>query len=214
MSETTGDETFVSVRRGTARLGHPYRVKPVLDYILAVLLLPVFAAVSLALFVLNPVFNRGPVFFRQVRMGYRGAPFVALKFRSMTVVTQTSRGAFDALEEDRITTLGRILRASRIDELPQIINVLRGEMSMIGPRPDAYDHACDYEKMFPDYLCRYDVKPGISGYAQTEVGYVDTMADVRRKIDADLVYLSKASFRFDLWIVWRTLAVVFGRQGR
>jgi lipopolysaccharide/colanic/teichoic acid biosynthesis glycosyltransferase len=94
-----------------------------------------------------------------------------------------------------------------------VINVIRGEMSLIGPRPDYYPHALVYSDTVPGYRDRYRVKPGISGYAQTEVGYVDGLEGVRAKVAADLHYLRHAGFRLDLWIVWRTLAVVFARQG-
>lgn len=157
--------------------------------------------------------NAGPLVFRQERMGYQCKPFTALKFRSMLSVTRNARGAFDALETDRITVLGHLIRKTRIDELPQVLNVLRGEMSLIGPRPDSYDHACVYVREIPGYAARHQVMPGISGFAQTEVGYVDGLEGVKRKVAADTYYIANATFRFDLWIFWRTLCVVLARRG-
>lgn len=187
--------------------------KRVFDCILAgILLLPlVLSAVVLAM--LNPFMNPGPLVFRQQRMGHHCQPFTAFKFRSMLPATQTARGAFDALETDRITWLGHLIRRTRIDELPQVLNVLRGEMSLIGPRPDSYEHACVYLREIPGYAERHQVMPGISGFAQTEVGYVDGLDGVKRKVAADQYYIANATFRFDMWIVWRTLCVVLGRRG-
>lgn len=213
------------VSRGSAGVDLPHiaRCRParkvpldkrIFDIILSATLLPVLLFAALALLVLNPFFNRGPLMYYQRRMGLAGHPFQAWKFRSMTPADVLSRGAYDGLEEDRISRMGHILRKSRIDELPQIINVLRGEMSLIGPRPDLYEHACVYLANVPGYAARHQIMPGISGFAQTEVGYVDGETGVQRKVAADLYYVVHASFRFDLWIAWRTLCVIFAREGR
>ena len=188
-------------------------VKTCSDRFAALSLFCLLIPIAIVLIVLNPFLNRGSLWFVQRRMGYRCQPFWAIKFRTMTTVKEMERGAFDALEHDRITGLGRFLRKTRIDELPQIINVLRGEMSLIGPRPDAYDHARVYLQAVPGYRARHEVMPGISGLAQTEVGYVDGMEGVRRKVAADLHYVAHATARMDLWIVWRTLVVVLSRRG-
>ncbi|WP_234417113.1 sugar transferase [Loktanella sp. Alg231-35] len=187
--------------------------KIVFDVTLGVLLLVPFCCVAVALFLLNPVFNPGPVFFCQRRMGRACQPFVAYKFRTMRAAAPGARGAFDGLETDRIGPLGRFLRRTRLDELPQILTILRGEMSMIGPRPDSFEHACVYLREIPGYAARHQVTPGISGYAQTEVGYVDGLDGIYRKVAADHHYIKHASFALDLWITWRTIAVVLTRQG-
>ncbi|MDC1399602.1 sugar transferase [Yoonia sp.] len=183
------------------------------DIVLTVLLLAPLAIVAIVLIAANPFFNAGPLVFRQVRMGQGCQPFTAFKFRTMAEDRQNRRGAFDALESQRITALGRFLRKMRLDELPQIINILLGEMSLIGPRPDSYDHACVYLKQIPNYAMRHKTVPGISGFAQTEVGYVDGLDGIVRKVNADLYYLKHASFRFDMWIAWRTVCVVLGCKG-
>lgn len=191
----------------------PYRrAKRALDLLVAaLLLLPAFLLTALLL--LNPGFNRGPLFFRQARMGLGCRPFQAWKFRTMAECQGPGRGAFDPLELHRITPLGGLLRRSRLDELPQVLNVLRGEMSLIGPRPDYWDHALHYLDAVPGYRERHAVRPGISGYAQTELGYAEGLDGVHAKVEADLLYVRHASLRLDLWIAWRTLAVVLGRQG-
>ena len=168
---------------------------------------------GLILMIVNPFFNAGSLFYIQERMGKDCRPFWAWKFRSMTAAGPAARGAFDRLEHHRITRLGRLLRKSRVDELPQLINVLRGEMSMIGPRPDALDHAKVYVLEIPGYSERCKALPGISGYAQTEVGYVDGVEGIHSKVAADLYYLSNASLTFDLWIAWRTVQVVLLHRG-
>ena len=187
--------------------------KRLFDVAVAAALLALLLPLALGLILLNPFVNPGPLIFRQERMGYRCRSFTAYKFRTMRVQHGVVRGAFDALEQDRITPLGRFLRRTRIDELPQIINVLRGEMSMIGPRPDSYDHARIYLREVEGYHARHAVRPGISGLAQTQVGYVDGPDGIRRKVAADLHYIAHASFRLDLWISWRTLLVVLMRKG-
>lgn len=194
--------------------GVPRLSKRVFDVVLSLLLLAPLSLFTFALLFLNPALNRGPLFFRQERMGQDCNPFTALKFRTMSPAAGAARGAFDEVETDRISRLGMFLRKTRIDELPQIINVLRGEMSLIGPRPDALAHARVYLQQIPGYAARHRVLPGISGYAQTEVGYVASLEDIERKVAADLYYIANTSLSFDLWITWRTLCVVLGRKGQ
>lgn len=195
-----------------ARAGYGF-AKRSMDIAVSVFLLPVLIGCVVVLAVLNPFLNRGPLFFVQQRMGRGCVPFSAFKFRSMRPAAEITRSAEDPLEADRITTLGHIIRKARIDELPQLLNVLRGEMSLIGPRPDYYDHACVYLETIPGYRDRHAVKPGISGLAQTEVGYVAGSRATRRKVKADLIYISRASMRLDMWIFWRTLLTVISRAG-
>ena len=205
-----------STRRAQVRSGSTpvyLRLKRLFDLLgCGVLLIPL-ALAALALLALNPWLNRGPLFFVQERMGQHGRPFRAWKLRTMAEASRIERGAFDPLDSHRITPLGHILRRTRLDELPQVVNVLRGEMSLIGPRPDYLPHALVYADTVPGYRERHAVKPGISGLAQTEVGYVDGPEGVRAKVAADLHYVRHAGLRLDLWIAWRTLAVVLGRQG-
>lgn len=188
--------------------------KRLFDIVIALCLLPWFLLFGFVLLLLNPFFNRGPLFFVQTRMGQHCQPFRAVKFRTMTEVNQPARRADDPLEHDRITPLGHFLRRSRIDEVPQVLNVLVGQMSMIGPRPDYVDHAQVYLDVVPGYRERHAMKPGISGLAQTELGYVEGLAATERKASVDLYYIRNASLKLDLWVVWRTLCVVLGRGGK
>lgn len=188
-------------------------VKRAADVLGALVLLVCLVPVSAALLLLNPMFNRGSLLFIQKRMGKNCRPFATIKFRTMSEMPAAKRGADAPLETDRITPLGQFLRKSRIDELPQAINVLRGEMSLIGPRPDYIAHARHYLSVIPGYRERHCIKPGISGLAQTEVGYVQGVDATRTKVQADLRYINNLGFRQELWVVWRTFVVIFRGSG-
>jgi lipopolysaccharide/colanic/teichoic acid biosynthesis glycosyltransferase len=188
-------------------------VKRTFDIVMCVVLAPVMIVTSLVLLVLNPSRNRGPLFYVQTRMGKDCQPFRAIKFRSMTCADVIERGANDPLETDRITRLGNFLRRSRLDEVPQIINVLKGEMSLVGPRPDYIVHAQEYVETIEGYEERHSVRPGISGYAQTEVGYAESVDATREKVVADLHYIKNRSLGLEAWIVWRTIQTVICRGG-
>jgi lipopolysaccharide/colanic/teichoic acid biosynthesis glycosyltransferase len=183
------------------------------DLVGALLLLPSLVIIAFILLVANRRFNLGPLFYAQKRMGQDCEPFQVLKFRTMVSTAEITRGAFDTLEHDRITPFGRFLRRTRCDELPQALNVLRGNMSLIGPRPDFYDHAVVYIDTVHGYRERHRMRPGISGYAQVRHGYIEGIEGVRAKVSADLQYIAKASVAVDFKITWATLKVIVGRQG-
>ena len=174
----------------------------------ALMALPIVLCLSLVLLILNPFLNSGPLFFRQERMGMGGRPFPMWKFRTMTVSPESARPHDAPLEEDRITPLGRFLRKYRIDELPNFFNVLVGDMSLVGPRPDAWDHSRHYASDVSYYSERFRVRPGITGLAQVNIGYADTQNVVRRKARLDSFYVRHSRIRLDLLILKRTLFVV------
>ncbi|TCD04329.1 polyprenyl glycosylphosphotransferase [Erythrobacteraceae bacterium CFH 75059] len=183
--------------------------KAVLDWlaaaVLGLLLLPLLLLVGL----LVRLTSDGPALFRQQRIGYQGRPFWVYKFRTMRVADGDDRDERDlAITRDRdhrITPLGRFLRKSRIDELPQLINVLRGEMSLIGPRPEAVVLSRWYEKEIPFYRYRHIVRPGIAGWAQVCQGHVADVDAVRSKLHYDFYYIKQYSPWIDLLIVVRTI---------
>jgi len=177
------------------------------------ILLPVTLFCAAALIILNLFGNKGPLIYSQERMGRNCIPFTAYKFRTMRPAKTILRTANCPLEEDRITPLGRFLRKSRIDELPQIINVIKGEMSLIGPRPDYITHARQFLFEVPGYQERHSVRPGISGWAQVELGYIEGTEATRKKVLADLHYIANASLAMEARIVWRTLSVIVRRGG-
>ncbi|MEO1104090.1 MAG: sugar transferase [Pseudomonadota bacterium] len=187
----------------------------VLDVLVALSALPLLGLVAAVLAVLNPRFNKGPVFYRQARMGCGGASFQMIKFRSMTVNHGQATRRFDEpLERQRITPLGAWLRRLRIDELPQILNILRGDMTLIGPRPDAWEHARAFIAKVPDYSRRLAVRPGITGLAQVELGYTEGLAATTQKVAVDLRYIRERSWRLDALIMWRTVRLVAAAGGR
>lgn len=182
--------------------------KLLFDKIGAIAMLPVVAFVGLALKVLNPRYNPGTVFFRQDRMGQHGQKFVMWKFRTMIESTDLSRDPNAPVEDGRITRLGRIMRRYRIDELPNFINVLKGEMSIIGPRPDAYNHADHFQGAVRGYKERHRVKPGITGLAQVEMGYAEGEDMTALKAKYDNMYVARSCGRLDVYVIRRTLQVI------
>lgn len=203
------------VRERVARALYP-PIRRLLELSFSVgFLIPANLVVALPLLVLNPVFNPGPLFYRSLRMGRGCRPFHAYKYRTMRVDPGAApRGPDDPVEADRITGLGRFLRRSRFDELPQVVNVFRREMSLIGPRPDDYAHALAFLDTIAGYRERHAVPPGLSGLAQVELGYVEGKDGTAAKTALDLRYIEKAGFRLDLWIFWRTMRTVFDLKGR
>ncbi|MEX3014172.1 sugar transferase [Gymnodinialimonas hymeniacidonis] len=189
-----------------------WRCKAVADILGAVMMLPLVAVLAGLLLLLNPVFNPGPLLFQQARMGRNGQIFHAIKFRTMRAIGP-QRGPLDPVEYARVSRLGRLLRRTGLDELPQAINILRGEMSLIGPRPDCAVHAQTYLQDVPEYRARLTVKPGISGYAQITLGYAVGIEATRAKVRADLDYIARANFALDLWITWRTILSILLARG-
>lgn len=187
--------------------------KRVIDRLLAVPALVVAAPVMLIAVVAIKLDSPGSALFRQKRMGFRGKEFEVLKFRTMRSRLPTEAGLkredFITREGDaRITRLGRLLRRSRIDELPQIFNVLRGEMSWIGPRPEASALSEWYENEIPFYRYRHVVVPGITGWAQVSQGHVAEIDDVRTKLQYDFYYIRNFSLWLDLLIIAKTIRTV------
>jgi len=174
-----------------------------------ILLMPLFVVVALLIKMDSP----GPVFFRQVRIGYRGRPFRVAKFRTMVVheVEASLENAMTRDNDSRITTVGRFLRRTRLDELPQILNILRGEMSWIGPRPEAEPLSRWYETELPFYRYRHIVPPGITGWAQVNQGHVVELDQVMSKLQYDFYYIKNFSPWLDALIVAKTgLTVISG----
>ncbi|WP_422026192.1 sugar transferase [Roseovarius sp.] len=216
MTDTTAAKQYdsVSTDEVTSGPGLIYCcAKRAFDIVLSLILLLPTAVIAIVLLLLNPFFNAGPLLFIQPRMGKGCRAFPAIKFRTMTPERCITRGADDPVELNRITKLGNILRKNRIDELPQVLNVLRGDMSLIGPRPDYFHHARRYIRLIPEYRDRHCMRPGISGLAQTEIGYVNGIDETKKKVSADLYYIQNASFAMDSYVLMRTIYVVFARLG-
>jgi len=193
------------------------KCKMVLDRLLAVAVAILLFPVMLIVAALIKLDSPGPALFRQLRVGYRGRPFVCYKFRTMTAgVAEDVRDMAQSLQlaktmtnDARITKLGRVLRTLRIDELPQILNILKGEMSWIGPRPEAGVLSTWYEKELPFYNYRHVVRPGISGWAQVCQGHVVEVGDVREKLEYDFYYIKNFSPWLDIIILLLTIKTMF-----
>ena len=174
-------------------------------------LIPLFAIVAVLVRLDSP----GPAFFRQARMGFRGKPFMVYKFRTMADGSAGNDVDAQMTTEDdpRITRLGRFLRRTRIDELPQVFNILKGEMSWIGPRPEATGLSQWYETQIPFYRYRHLVRPGITGWAQVNQGHVTSVQDADLKLQFDFFYVKNFSVWLDMLVLLRTIRVVFTGQG-
>lgn len=196
---------------------HDYMMlKTAADWIVALVLGVVTIPLMILVAVVIRLNSRGPALFRQQRMGYEGRPFTIYKFRTMHIASDEHDERNAAMTKDsdsRITSVGRFLRTTRLDELPQILNVLRGEMSWIGPRPEAMVLSRWYEKQIPFYRYRHVVRPGIAGWAQVCQGHVSDVEEVRSKLHYDFYYIKQYSPWIDLLIVLRTIRVVITGHG-
>ncbi|MEO1323965.1 MAG: sugar transferase [Pseudomonadota bacterium] len=160
--------------------------------------------------------SKGPAIFKQTRMGFQGRTFTVYKFRSMRVQKENEGDLqSDKTQSDdaRITRVGRLIRNTRIDELPQIFNILKGDMSWIGPRPETLRLSKWYEQEIPFYRYRHIVRPGVSGWAQVKQGHVTEVEDIRQKLEFDMYYVKNFSVWLDLLIVVKTLAVIVTGRG-
>jgi sugar transferase (PEP-CTERM system associated) len=158
--------------------------------------------------------SKGPVIYRQTRVGQMGKCFEVLKFRSMRVDAENGTGAQWAVENDpRVSRVGRFLRKYRLDELPQFVNVIRGEMSFVGPRPERPCFVEELRKAIPYYDERHSVRPGLTGWAQVQFTYGASVEDAFKKLEYDLFYLKNMSLIFDLAIIFQTIRIVLGGHG-
>jgi exopolysaccharide biosynthesis polyprenyl glycosylphosphotransferase len=164
----------------------------------------------LCLFIIIPLTSKGPVIFKQERVGLNGRSFRIYKFRSMVQDAEKVTGPVLATEKDpRITPFGRFMRAVRVDELPQLFNVLKGDMSLVGPRPERDYFIKQFKQKYPDYTYRLTVKPGITGLAQVMGNYGTTVED---KLRYDLLYIRNLSLLLDIKILMQTIRVVVQRK--
>jgi exopolysaccharide biosynthesis polyprenyl glycosylphosphotransferase len=157
----------------------------------------------------------GAVFYSQRRVGQGGRIFTVRKLRTMVSDAERNGQAQWAAKNDpRVTRVGSILRKLHFDELPQFLNILRGEMSVVGPRPERPEFVAQLEKQIPFYRLRHAVKPGMAGWALTKADYVDSVDDARARVEYDLYYIKHQSFQLDLWILFRMVWHVLAFKGR
>ena len=194
-------------------------IKRMGDLLLALILLPVLIPLFLIIAVIVRLDTHGRAIFTQKRVGYRGKLFTIYKFRTMIdreVEDSTEARITDAITQDndrRITRVGRFMRKTRLDELPQVINIIRGEMSWIGPRPEAQSLSELYKAEIPFYRYRHIVRPGITGWAQVNQGHVASIADITHKLRYDFYYVRNVSLWLDILILLKSFRVVLGGHG-
>jgi lipopolysaccharide/colanic/teichoic acid biosynthesis glycosyltransferase len=187
--------------------------KRIFDISVSLSLLPLLIFITLCIFLCNFIFNPGSIFFVQERMGKDCKLFRAIKFRSMRTTKLIERNYDDPVETDRIPPFGKLLRKSRIDELPQILNVLQGEMSLIGPRPDYYEHAKVYLDTIHNYRDRHVIRPGITGLSQIRLGYAEGLKATMQKSTMDNYYINNTNFMMDTKILFGTIYIILAQLG-
>ena len=186
-------------------------IKTILDRSIAVVLLVLMAPVLLIGLFLVKLTSRGPAVYKQERLGLRGKPFTLYKIRSMRLDSESVSGPTWSLPGDpRITFIGTFLRLSHVDELPQLINVIQGDLSLVGPRPERPSIAKDIESEIPCFRSRLFVKPGLTGLAQVQQASDDSLMSVRRKLEYDLAYIRSMGLGLDLRILISTPLYILG----
>lgn len=203
------------------------RLKRMIDVVCGVAGLVPLALVTPFVLVGNLIGNRGPLLYRQVRVGRGGEPFEILKFRTMTPTVApaaaTPAGAdgpeaggaeWTTHDDPRVTSFGRVLRTTHLDELPQVVNIVRGELSVVGPRPEQPRYVTELSAKLPFYGMRHLVRPGLTGWAQVKYGYAGDERDALEKLQYEFFYLRHQGLRFDLRVMGRTVRSVVGGEGR
>jgi exopolysaccharide biosynthesis polyprenyl glycosylphosphotransferase len=192
----------------------PYaRAKRIIDIVFGIVGVLLLAVVTPVVALADLAGNRGPLLFRQERVGKNGCPFSMLKFRSMRP-TATPTGEWTATGDSRVTAFGGFLRRTHLDELPQVLNVLRGDLSIVGPRPEQVHYVEELSAKLPFYDYRHLIRPGLTGWAQVKYGYASCEQDAIEKLQYDFFYLRRQSLLLDLRIVARTCRAVVHGSGR
>jgi exopolysaccharide biosynthesis polyprenyl glycosylphosphotransferase len=192
-----------------------WAVKRLFDLVTSVLGLLVLGLALPWIALVNAIWSPGPLLYWQTRLGKGGRTFTLVKLRTMVPNAEQNSGAVWSTEEDeRVTAVGRFLRRSRLDELPQCWNILRGEMSLIGPRPERPEIVAQLVRQVPFYQARHAVRPGITGWAQVRYHYGSSVNDALVKLQYDLYYIKHQSVYLELSILVKTAAVILGLRGR
>lgn len=188
-------------------------LKEMLDYFIAIVGLLLSAPVALILMAVIKTTSKGPVIFKQERIGQHGKPFHIYKFRSMYVDAEANGPALSNQTDPRVTPVGRFMRKTRLDEIPNFINVLKGEMSIVGPRPERQFYIDQLVKVAPHYLHLQKVKPGITSWGQVKYGYAENIEQMVERLKYDLLYLDNMSLYIDFKIMIYTILTIFKGKG-
>jgi exopolysaccharide biosynthesis polyprenyl glycosylphosphotransferase len=188
-------------------------VKTIFDFSASLFALLILSPLCLVIAVIVKSTSPGPIFFRQERIGKNSKPFNIIKFRTMYIDAEKKGPSLSTKNDPRITNIGQFLRKTRIDEIPQFINVIRGEMSLVGPRPERQFYINKILEKAPYYSSVLSVKPGITGWGQVKNGYTSTIEDMVVRLRYDLLYIENRSIFLDLKILFFTVAIVFQKKG-
>lgn len=183
-------------------------LKRIFDFLLITLSLPVTLPLMLIVAIMIKLESKGSIIFTQDRVGLNGRIFKLYKFRTMFANSEIHGAKFAAKNDDRVTRIGKVIRKLRIDELPQFWNILKGDMSLIGPRPEQKAFVQQLAEDIEGYNLRHLVRPGISGWAQVTQGYTSSSDETREKLEYDLFYIKHYSFKFDLVITIKTIKTI------
>ena len=191
----------------------PRRLKRTMDIVLAVGLLLVLWPLLLITAVVVRLDSPGPAIYRQTRVGLKNKNFTLYKFRSMRLDAEKDGAVWAVKNDPRVTKVGGFIRKVRLDELPQLINVIKGDMSFVGPRPERPEFVAALSEKIPYYYIRHTVKPGITGWAQVSYPYGASVEDSRMKLEYDLYYIKRMSLFFDFKVFLRTVGVILFPSG-
>ena len=188
--------------------------KRIIDFLIAAGCLIIFSPLFLICYIAVKWEDGGPAFYQQERIGLHGKPFFIYKFRSMRVDAEKDGSAlYQHEKDDRMTKVGKFLRDHHLDELPQLWNVLKGDMAFIGPRPERQYYIDQIIQRNPRYTELYQIRPGVTSYATLYNGYTDTLEKMLKRLDLDLYYLEHRSWWFDMKILFKTfISIVFGKK--
>lgn len=189
-------------------------IKRAFDVVVSAMMLILLSPLYLILSLLVWYSSKGPVFYRQERIGLHGLPFNIIKFRTMCVHAEEATPQLSADDDPRITKVGKWMRKYRLDELPQFWNILRGEMSIVGPRPERRYFINQIEEKAPYYCMIYKIRPGLTSWGPIKVGYTDTLDKMIRRLNYDIVYIENMSIRLDIKIMFHTIGVIFNGKGK
>ena len=189
-------------------------IKRAFDIVVSAAMLVLLSPLYLILTLLVWYSSKGPVFYQQERIGLHGLPFKIIKFRTMCVHAETETPQLSADNDPRITKVGKWMRKYRLDELPQFWNILRGDMSIVGPRPERRYFINQIEEKAPYYCMIYKIRPGLTSWGPIKVGYTDTLDKMIRRLNYDIVYVENMSLTLDIKIMFHTIGVIFNGKGQ
>ncbi len=190
-----------------------YHLKRLIDILFSSILLMVSLPVFLLTALLIKLDSAGPVFYFQKRVGQKDRPFRIIKFRSMQQDAEKNGAVWAKENDERVTRVGKVIRTLRIDELPQLWNILKGDMSLVGPRPERQVFVDQLAKKIPYYSIRHEMKPGVTGWAQVCYPYGASELDALKKLEYDLYYMKNVSIGFDLLVIFKTVKIVLFKKG-